>query len=281
MPVEPGARAMYSGDIAAIGRRTRTYDHVPEPSRTRRASAHARALAENEMSAPHEENRGQEGGQSAAPAPAEAAHPLDGDLVAGGNLDKIRTILFGAQARDYERRFVRLEERVAKESSDIRDEVRRRFDALESGMKRELESLADRLRAEEAERSAALRDLGAQLKDTARSLQDRIKSEQNERGDAVKELSGELHNASSGLDRRIAQLSDQTSRADRELRDALGEQNRMLADELRSKSEELWAALSRSVNELRSEKTDRAALASMLSELAMRLNDEFKFSADE
>ena len=37
----------------------------------------------------------------------------------------------------------------------------------------------------------------------------------------------------------------------------------------------------RSVNELRSEKTDRAALASMLSELAMRLNDEFKFSADE
>ena len=233
------------------------------------------------MSAPHEENRGPEGSQAAAPAPHETAQPLDGDLVAGGNLDKIRTILFGAQARDYERRFVRLEERLAKESSDIRDEVRRRFDTLESHIKRELEALGDRLRAEESERSASLRDLTAQLKDSARSLQERIKSEQNERGDAVKELSGELHNAASGLDRRIAQLADQTSRADRELRDTLGEQTRNLSDELRTKSEELWAALSRSTNELRSEKTDRAALAAMLSELAMRLNDEFKFSADE
>lgn len=36
------------------------------------------------------------------------------DLAGGGNLDKVRDILFGTQMRDYEKRFNRMEERFMK-----------------------------------------------------------------------------------------------------------------------------------------------------------------------
>jgi len=41
-----------------------------------------------------------------------AAAQVPGDQMAGGNLDKIRDILFGAQARDYERKFATLEKQL-------------------------------------------------------------------------------------------------------------------------------------------------------------------------
>jgi len=47
-----------------------------------------------------------------------------------GNVDKIRDILFGSQMRDYETRFARLEETVAKETAEMRETNRRRFDQL-------------------------------------------------------------------------------------------------------------------------------------------------------
>src|SRR4051812_14459636 len=56
------------------------------------------------------------------------------------NIDKIRDILFGVQMRDYEKRFSRLEERLLKESADLRDETRKRFDSLENFVKSEFEA---------------------------------------------------------------------------------------------------------------------------------------------
>ena len=41
------------------------------------------------------------------------------------------------------------------------------------------------------------------------------------------------------------------------------------------------AALAKAVQELRSDKTDRSALAALLTEVAMRLNDEFKLPSGE
>src|SRR5437879_3236643 len=57
-----------------------------------------------------------------------------------GNVDKIRDILFGNQMRDYETRFARLEETVAKETAEMRESSRRRFDQLEQYIKREFET---------------------------------------------------------------------------------------------------------------------------------------------
>jgi hypothetical protein len=232
------------------------------------------------MSSPQEDNRQAEAAAAPASPDAETA-AMEADLASGGNLDKIRTILFGAQSREIERRFARLEESLAREAADIRETTRSRFDALEAHLRRELESLGDRLRAEENERSAGARDLAGQLKDAARQLGDRLRAEQGERSDAITEVSAELRSAAAAIERRIAALDEQTSKGDRELRDQLDEASRRLADDLHKKSEEIWAALAKAVQELRSDKTDRSALAALLTEVAMRLNDEFKLPSGE
>ena len=69
-----------------------------------------------------------------------------------GNVDKIRDILFGTQMRDYEARFARLEETLVKETVEIRETNRRRFEQMEGFIKRELESLQTRLKSERDER---------------------------------------------------------------------------------------------------------------------------------
>ncbi len=41
----------------------------------------------------------------------------------GANVDKIRDILFGSQMRDYEKRFVRLEDTVTKALETLREDM--------------------------------------------------------------------------------------------------------------------------------------------------------------
>jgi hypothetical protein len=186
--------------------------------------------------------------------PAHAAPQLNvvPDATSPGNLDKVRDILFGSQMRDYERRFIRLEEKLLKETADAREDARRRFDSLEGFIKQEIAALGDRLRAENQQRSQSAEDLTREMRDTARTLT-----------------------------QKINQLDDQAAQSNRELRQQLLDQSKSLADEIRQKYEELSASLSREARDLRNEKTDRAALANMFTELAMRLNNEFKLPGDE
>ena len=174
------------------------------------------------------------------------------DLAAGGSLDKVRTILFGAQAREYEKRFNRLEERLVKETSDLKDEVRQRFDSLESFIKREVESLSDRL-----------------------------KSEHNDRSDSVQELSHGLAEMARSFDKKIGQLDEQFTKKHREISEQLLDQSKNLGDEIRRRHEEVSVALEREAQELRFDKTDRSALAAMFTELAMRINNELIIPGSE
>src|SRR3712207_6146483 len=105
------------------------------------------------------------------------------------NIDKIRDILFGVQMRDYEKRFSRLEERLLKEASDLRDETRKRFDALETFVKNEFEALTGRLQ-----------------------------SEQRTRDDSVQAVARELQNTGQALERKLAEFEEQTTRTQRDLR---------------------------------------------------------------
>ena len=52
------------------------------------------------------------------------------DTGGAASIDKVRDILFGGQMRDYERRFIKLEERLLQETSELKDEVRKRLAAL-------------------------------------------------------------------------------------------------------------------------------------------------------
>lgn len=169
-------------------------------------------------------------------APAESA--------AGASLDKVRDILFGVQVREFERRFARLEERLVKETNELKDDVRRRLDALESYARQECEALAEQIRREQTARVESGRDLAREIAETAKS------SEQ-----------------------RAAVLDDRLAKGQREARQQLLEQYQRLSDDIRTKVDEVLATLAREAQELRSDKADRAVLASLLNEMAMRLTD--------
>ena len=174
------------------------------------------------------------------------------EAVTPGNIDKIRDILFGAQMRDYDRRFSRLEERLLKEAADLRDETRRRFDSLENFIKQEIAALNDRVKAENEQRSRANEEITRELRDTARAIS-----------------------------QKLNQQDEQAAQHNRELREQILAKSKDLADEIRRKHEDLSAALSRESRELRYDKADRTALANLFTELALRLNNDFKLPGDE
>jgi uncharacterized protein YpuA (DUF1002 family) len=168
------------------------------------------------------------------------------------NVEKIRDILFGVQMREYESRFARLEENLLKEAADLRENAKKRFDAIETYVKNEFES-----------------------------LQVRLKSEREERTNSLRQVSRTLEEVQGTLMTRISDLDEQTSQTDRQLRLEILQQSKNFNEDLRHKQEETTALLERRVQELRKGKTDRATLATLFSELAMRLTDEFHVPAPE
>ena len=74
---------------------------------------------------------------------------------------------------------------------------------------------------------------------------------------------------------RASAIDDQLTKGHRDLRQQILEQHQQLSDEIRQKAEEILATLGREAQQLRSDKTDRSALAALLTEVAMRLNNEF------
>ena len=163
----------------------------------------------------------------------------------GASVEKIREILFGSQIKNYEARFARLEEALARETAEIKDTMRRRLDSLEAFFKSETESLAARLKSERDEREETLNTIGRELKTTAAQLSKKILD----------------------LDNKAAQ--DRSA-----ARQELMAESRKLLDEIRQRHESLSALLENRVQELRHAKTDRSALAALFVELAVRLKDE-------
>lgn len=168
------------------------------------------------------------------------------DAAGSGNLDKVRDILFGNQVREQEKRFTRLEERLVKECTNLRDETKERLESLEMYIQKEVESLTARLKTEQAERDTAVQELAQEIKDITKSLE-----------------------------KKIAQLEEQSTQSQRDLRQQILDQSKSLSDVIRQKYEEASAALEREAQELRIDKTDRSTLASLFTEMAMRLNQDF------
>lgn len=164
-------------------------------------------------------------------------------LPAAGNVDKIRDILFGAQMRDYSRRFTRLEETIERALNDLRQDFDGRLQALESFTRSELGALDERLRAERDARSDDHKRIARELESTERTL--------------------------SG---RLGELSDRTSRAEQSLRQQLLDLTRTLRGDLRRHHGEMSDNLDQAVAQLESAKIDRAGLAGLFTEIAMRLD---------
>jgi chromosome segregation ATPase len=171
-----------------------------------------------------------------AAAPAAAAEPQP------ESLDKVRDILFGSQMRAVDTRLQGLEERLREEHEAIRTDFAKQVESLDGFIRSEVQTLTERLAAERARRAEELKALSAELKEALRSLE-----------------------------KRHVRLEESANMADAALRDQLLMQSTTAAAELGKMGERLTAELKRSHAELASAKTDRTALASLLTDMAGRL----------
>jgi hypothetical protein len=179
-------------------------------------------------------------------------HSPDPSDAGAGNIDKIRDILFGNQMRDYEQRFSRLEEALRKESAELRDSTRRHLEALETFVHKELSS-----------------------------LQGRVIAERDERSENHARLTSDLAAASASFMKRFGDMENQEASAKSEIRSNILQQSKELHDAIRQKAEDMTSLLERRFAELHHAKTDRAALSSLFSEVALRLSDQFKVPGAE
>jgi hypothetical protein len=168
-----------------------------------------------------------------APAPADAQPE---------NLDKVRDILFGSQMRAVDSRLQGLEERLREEHEALRTDFARQVESLDAFIRSEVNTVTERLATESRKRAEDLKSLAAEIKEAIRALE-----------------------------RRHVKLEEAATMADAALRDQLLAQSTTAANELAKLGERLGAELKRSHTELASAKTDRTALASLLTDMAERL----------
>jgi hypothetical protein len=186
--------------------------------------------------------------EAAQSAPEDTAGADQGQI---GNVDKIREIIFGGHMRDYDKRFTRLEARLIKESADLREETKHRFEVLEMFIKREFEALAERLQTEQRQREESVQGLSRALTETGQALE-----------------------------AKLVQFDESSARGQRDLRTQILDQSRTLSEEIRQKHAEMSSALEREVADLNEDKPSRRHLASMFSELAARLNGDLKINTE-
>lgn len=171
--------------------------------------------------------------------------PVGAGLTEAGNMDKIRDILFGSQARDYEKRFSHVEQQLNREAAELKEELLKRIDALEAYVKQEIKDLNQRIKAESSARADSKEKLQREMKDSFESLGKKILQEQE----------------------NLAEKSTQ-------LRELILEQYKQLTAEILSKHEQASSHLKQIAQELDDTKVNRSDLSSFFLEIAMRLSGE-------
>lgn len=179
---------------------------------------------------------------SKKPSPPSQAKP---DVPDTGSVDKIRDILFGNQMRDFQRRFLQMEERVAKATQDLRDETYKRLETLEQFFKKEQDTLKDRLKSEADQREIDDKKLQDDLKSTASSLK-------------------------KDITRAEEKLSELTS----ELRQQLLDQSKTLSEDIQYRHEQTSQMVQHTANGLDEAKLDRSTFSEYLIEMAMRISNQ-------
>ncbi len=153
-------------------------------------------------------------------------------------VSRIRDIIFGANMRDYERRFSTLEAHLLQELASLRSDMLSRFDQAAAAASAEFGRLHERVTNE-------VQQLNARLSSEAQQLHGRVTSE-------VQQLNDRLQDERDARNASVQDLHDALQRA----RDA--------ADE---RAGELQALLEHRASELREGKTDRHQLGDLLRQL--------------
>src|SRR5512132_848371 len=161
--------------------------------------------------------------KNAAPRP-KSANGASNDAAAEQpeSLDQVRDILFGGQMRMVDARLRGLEERIALEQTNLRNDLSRQLAELEEASKREFAAHAERLSAERTKRADDLRALTAEFKEAFKNLE-----------------------------RRHLKFEEATAQADAEVRDQLVKQSTAFSTELTRTAERLTSELDRAASALR------------------------------
>ncbi len=180
------------------------------------------------------------------PAPPDAPPPaLFSASSPDESLDKVRDILFGAQAREFERRFALLEADLLRKTAEARAEAEQRLEALEAQLRHDVEQLTERIHAEHQARTQTINGVSTELQKLTRQLDD-----------------------------KILELGQHTTEAQEDIRQQLVDEAKLLTNQLEQQSEDLQAALNHEVEQLDTNKLNRSDIAQMFSEMSKRFLGE-------
>ncbi|MDH3504893.1 MAG: hypothetical protein OEZ41_05045 [Nitrospirota bacterium] len=159
-----------------------------------------------------------------------------------GSLDKVRDILFGAQSREIEKRFAVLENRLLQESGRLREDLTQSVEDLKTQMNQEIQGLVGKLEQEQDRRASTIQDMGQTVK-------------------AVE----------TQVSKRILELTEHASNQFQAMGTEMQQQKHELIEQDQEAMSRMESQFQQAVNALKVEKTDRAVLAEMLMEVALRL----------
>ena len=159
-----------------------------------------------------------------------------------GNLEKVRDILFGTQSREFEERCNLLEKRLLQESTDLKDQLTQSLEDIKTYVNKEVSRLTSQIQEEQAGRSNSLEDVGQVIKTLG-----------------------------SQLESRLSGLHDQTTTQHQMLEGQLTHQKAELVEHQQQALAEMQSRFQEALKELKDDKTDRAVLAEMLMDVALRL----------
>jgi hypothetical protein len=189
--------------------------------------------------------------RSAEPAmPARAS--TGNDQPEEANIHKVRELLFGSQAREFDSRIARLEERMARETAALREEMHHRLGSLEDFIKQEIQAVTEARR-----------------------------EEKNERARALKDLASDLAKANDNVSKGLETARERLHTSEQKLRESLLQESKRLSAEIQQKHLELQNMLEGEAGDLRATLTPRQTLGDLLTEIGMRLKDELKLPGAE
>ena len=164
-----------------------------------------------------------------------------------GNVDKIRDILFGGQMRDYDQRFAELEKALHQSIERLSRDLEKRVDRLDAFARREIDKLTEKIKDEKKDRLAD-----------------------------SKKGAGELQELTDQVETWFAEVDEQLAAETKDLRNNLHEQNEALSELIRDTRDQLNKAIAAESRGLAESKLAREDLAGLLTEVAMRLQNDFK-----
>lgn len=162
---------------------------------------------------------------------------------AGAGLDQVREILLGQQTRAIEQRLTGSEQRVERAIADMQARTTERMETLEASIKGELTSLIDTLTAAREERTSQYQTLQA-----------------------------EIERVSKDAEARFEELAGKIDSLDESTREELTRQLNGVNEELETRVLELSNEISAETSQLRGDLVDRDSMASLLSELSLKLS---------